>query len=197
MPMKLAKRRSGFTLIELLIAVSIISIISAIGFATYSTAQVFARDTKRKTDLHSISAALQLYYRDNKRYPYSEWFNSTRTPSPWIAELNQNYINVLPTDPKNTGCNNNTFDLYNVNCYTYEYYSGVWNSLNNPNPPYGTNQGFILVTRLENKQDPDSGKSAPTGSGSIVCWPSGEGGQCPTRITTGWSADTYVIGNNN
>lgn len=49
----------GFTLIELLIAITIVAILSAIGFVTYSGVQKSARDTIRQTQIIAIAAALE------------------------------------------------------------------------------------------------------------------------------------------
>src|SRR5688500_17088558 len=81
----------GFTLMEILIAISIIAILSTIGFSVYTQGQKLARDTRRKADLRNIQNALNLYHQDNKRYPnlgnnwnYSTsggfWINDTSTP---------------------------------------------------------------------------------------------------------------------
>lgn len=63
--------KKGFTLIELLITISIIGILAALGFASYSSAQVKARDSQRKSDAAQVQRALELYKSDIKTYPIS------------------------------------------------------------------------------------------------------------------------------
>lgn len=61
--------KNGFTMIELLIVIVIMGILSAIGLGTFTSSQLKARDSKRKTDLRSISDALEVYYNDFGSYP--------------------------------------------------------------------------------------------------------------------------------
>ncbi len=49
----------GFTLLELLIAVSILAVLSVIGFAVFNSAQKNSRDARRKADVEAISKALE------------------------------------------------------------------------------------------------------------------------------------------
>lgn len=51
----------GFTLLELLVVISIIGILMAIGLASFSNAQVKARDTKRVTDMKSFQNVYEQY----------------------------------------------------------------------------------------------------------------------------------------
>lgn len=52
------RRNTGFTLIELLIVITIISIMSAIGFTSYNTFVKNSRDAKRLSDLRFIQLRL-------------------------------------------------------------------------------------------------------------------------------------------
>lgn len=55
-----AKRETGgFTLIELLVVITIIVILSMVGFALFESSQSAARDGKRRADIDAISAALE------------------------------------------------------------------------------------------------------------------------------------------
>lgn len=149
--------KNGFTLVELLIAIMILSIISSVGFVSYSQTQVVARDAKRKQDLRSIQTALELYYQKNKRYPCdSSWQKSTSNGF-WIKDtgfcepqdpFDENFINFLPKDPKKDG------DPLLPNQTGYAYHmgaiSGPCSKDDNPN------QYYILLAGLENKNDKDS-----------------------------------------
>ncbi len=63
------KTTKGFTIIELIIVISIIALLSVIGISTYGAVQVDARNTKRKSDLKEIRAALELYRTEVGTYP--------------------------------------------------------------------------------------------------------------------------------
>jgi prepilin-type N-terminal cleavage/methylation domain-containing protein len=65
------RKQIGFTLIELLIVVAIISILIAIGLASYSRVQKSARDSQRKSDLRNVAGALEQFYSDWNVYPRS------------------------------------------------------------------------------------------------------------------------------
>src|SRR5258708_2594292 len=79
----------GFTLIELMVAITIMVIVSSIGYVTYHNAQVAARDGKRKIDLREIQPALELYYQRIGTFP--------ATGS--LGNLVPDYASSLPTDP--------------------------------------------------------------------------------------------------
>lgn len=66
-------KNKGFTLLELLVVIGIIGILVAIGTVSYSSAQMKSRDSRRRTDIESISKALEQYYADNNGvYPTGE-----------------------------------------------------------------------------------------------------------------------------
>lgn len=91
---------------ELLISISIIAILIAIGVASYATINKQSRDTKRKSDVEQIRAALEMYRADNGYYPAAG-------SGSWVVASNENdaaagltpylvptYIPVIPRDPK-------------------------------------------------------------------------------------------------
>lgn len=63
------KKRNAFTLIELLIVVAIIAILAAIAVPNFLEAQVRAKVSRAKSDLRSISTAVESYATDWNRYP--------------------------------------------------------------------------------------------------------------------------------
>ena len=56
--------RQGFTLIELLIVIGIMAILTSISVSQFQTAKKKANDVARKSDLNSVSKALQMYFAD-------------------------------------------------------------------------------------------------------------------------------------
>lgn len=98
----------GFTLIELLIVISIIAILVAAATASWTQAQVKARDGKRKADVKSIQTALELYYSENQTYPESNRDGQIMcgiTAFLWGDRFicdSKTYMSQLPADPKGT-----------------------------------------------------------------------------------------------
>lgn len=62
-------KNKGFTLIEILTVVAIILILSGLGFFSYRSAQIKARDSKRISDLREIQKLLENCYEVNNSYP--------------------------------------------------------------------------------------------------------------------------------
>lgn len=59
------KTKKGFTLLELLVVIAIIAVLISMATVSYSSAQRKSRDSRRKSDLKSVQAALEQYYADN------------------------------------------------------------------------------------------------------------------------------------
>lgn len=205
---KIMSARKGFTLVELLVAISIVTIIAAIGYVTYTNAQVAARDARRKQDLRSIKLALELYYQQNKHYPCAntnnDWKKSTiayndawitdstdpgdplcGTPSP--AAMDNKYISPMPDDPLSNGGQPTIAGQYG-----YAYWAGN-NSGRAGGPTFGTlancknGQVYILITQLENPADPDRTEVAP----ATLC-----NGQKANQTTPSYSNTSFVLTNN-
>lgn len=141
MPMK-----KGFTLIELLVVIALIGILSAVAFASYTTAQTKARDADRKSDLDALFKALELMKSDVSAgtYPTCDTGTScTLSATSTAPDITASYIKTVPTDPK-TGT-----ALYN---YTYTPGTGTTPSftvsacLENSNEAVGGNVTAVLVT---------------------------------------------------
>lgn len=93
----------GFTMIELLVAATILSILASIGLVSFNSANIRARDGKRKADLEQARAALELYRSDIGYYPksYSQSNDSWNTVISIIGAAG--YLNsTTMVDPKNT-----------------------------------------------------------------------------------------------
>lgn len=155
----------GFTLLELLVVIAIIGILTAIGLATFTAAQIRARDAQRKSDLKTIASVLERYRAKNGTYPDSSsggcmadgenWFCSNSGDNPWILDLDSTYIKTLPKDPKNTAgtpCNTTGTEA----AYTYAYKSSQLSGTPKASRKY------TLTARLENANDKDiQGSSYP------------------------------------
>lgn len=100
------RKAKGFTLIELLVVITILSVISSIGYFGLQNAQDKSRDARRKSDLKATKTALTSYYQDHDAYPPPSTggeiqYTSDQT-TPWIPGLTPNYIKELPKEPKQT-----------------------------------------------------------------------------------------------
>lgn len=109
----------GFTLIELLITISIIALLSAIGFVVYRSVLEQGRDAKRQADLKAMQSALEQYRADVGNYPPSLTFGgSLSRPSGGTP-----YMNIIPTDPTGSPQYN-----YTVSSSSYCLYANLENS---------------------------------------------------------------------
>jgi type II secretion system protein G len=165
--LKTRRCSKGFTLLELLVVLAIIGILTAIGVAAFSAAQLRARDAQRKSDLKTIASALERYRSKNGTYPDSslafecgttEWYCSNSGNLWWIPDLapagGTTYIKVLPKDPKNTaGTPCNTAGTGTA--YTYAYKSSQLAGTPDASRKY------ILTAHLENTNDKDESATYP------------------------------------
>jgi len=155
---------NGFTLIELLVVIGILAVISAGVMAALNPIEQIQKtnDAKRKSDLAQVQRALEAFYQDNGRYPFSTdpsepslCGNSNPCPNYRIVSLDadnpvkdwgqswQPYMVILPKDsnPNNS----------------YVYYS----------PPDTDGQTYYLYASLDREgQDPQ------------VCYPGGGNLKC-------------------
>jgi type II secretion system protein G len=139
---------NGFTLIELLVVIGIIGVLTgAVIIALNPGARIAqSRDGVRKSDLHQIQSALELYRSDKGRYPdpttgefpaCGHQFDDNPTP-PTLPVI---YMRTVPCDSRN------------VAPYVYKY------ALDD--------NGYDLTACLETITDPQRDSSNnPTGSSS-------------------------------
>lgn len=130
--------RRGFTLIELLVTISIIAVLSAIGFATYQGIQSKARDGVRKNDLAKLATALELYLQKEGKYPLPQTGaeSCSRDTTSFYSVITPYISGDVPTDPKDK----------NQYCYISAN-SGV---------------SFRLFAKLENSTDSNISCNPPT-----------------------------------
>lgn len=78
--------RKGFTLVELLVVISIIGILIAVVFGSFSQSQAQARDNARMTDLKNLQLAIERFRADTGSFPVN---------LPALAPV---YVSSIPDD---------------------------------------------------------------------------------------------------
>jgi prepilin-type N-terminal cleavage/methylation domain-containing protein len=63
--LKLSELKQGFTVIELLVVIVVIGVLASITIIVNNGAQADARDTQRRSDVHRIADALEIYFSDH------------------------------------------------------------------------------------------------------------------------------------
>ena len=153
--------KKGFTLIELLVVIAIIGILTAVVTTNLVSARARARDSRRKSDLQSISQSLRLYYSDHQGFPAAVGgvIQGCSPSCPWgsaFKSATTTYMGYLPFDPSNTATNQ----------VTYSYYSSA------------NGNSYTLVTQLENLSDTDISDSqlrcANSLNGHVIAEPTKE-----------------------
>ncbi len=118
------RKKAGFTLMELLLAIAILGFLITVTVYSVNLGRQKGRDSQRLADLSSIVKALELYLQANGHYPPSScgydcegWLVSYNTAQ-WdtLATALDPFIDKLPVDPVNSGCN-----PWVEGCYSYAY----------------------------------------------------------------------------
>jgi len=86
----------AFTLVELLVVIAIIGILSTLSVVAFNSARSKARDSRRLSDIHNLSLALEMYYNDFGAYP------SAPTSTGIIGGLCLSDLGITPTCGLNT-----------------------------------------------------------------------------------------------
>jgi len=99
---------SAFTLVELLVVIAIIGILSTLSTVALNSARSKARDSRRLSDIHNISLALEMYYSDFGAYPVFPTANAGIIGGLCLSDLGISstcgttlYLQKIPDDPKN------------------------------------------------------------------------------------------------
>lgn len=130
--------KKGFTLIELLVVVSIIGLLVSVIMVSVNSARKKGRDAQRRSDVHQLVIALELYYDTYGVYPTAtgatapsaSWANSAdgswatlaTALSPFLPSLAKDPLQT--TDPSiwaNTGFSYSYFRCSNNNSYAFVY----------------------------------------------------------------------------
>lgn len=147
-PLSLRSRTSlekgGFTLVELLVVITIVSILTVISLGSYTSAQIKAKDSQRKSDLKSISESLMLYYNDMGSFPSLFIFGNSDVG--FTGKNGLVYMRQTPIDPRN------------MNEYVYIY--KVTPDL----------KAFNLFANLENKKDSQCETTPYVVDGTNYCY---------------------------
>lgn len=104
-----SKYLKAFTLIELLVVVGIIATLSAVIMVGYTQSKQKSRNSRRASDISSVTNALQLYYDDKNSVPVNVnggagcTLGETYTGQVCLGELvSNNYMAALPEDPSSS-----------------------------------------------------------------------------------------------
>jgi general secretion pathway protein G len=100
-------RAPGFTLIELMVVILIIGVLAALIVPKVMSRPDEARVTAAKSDIATITQALNLYKLDNQRYPTTEQGLLALAKKPAIAPVplnwkSEGYLDRVPKDPWGT-----------------------------------------------------------------------------------------------
>jgi len=82
------------------VVISIIGLLASVVLTSLNTARVKARDAKRKSDIHQIKLAIELYYDSNNGYPPVSCGNDCQASMGNLQDtISPVYISAAPHDP--------------------------------------------------------------------------------------------------
>lgn len=92
------KSQTGFTLVELLIVIVVIAILAAITLVSYNSIQDRARDTKRISDITTLTKAMTIWTIDTGKLPTETGGGNVLNGQGWVyATLGSNYSENIET----------------------------------------------------------------------------------------------------
>jgi general secretion pathway protein G len=105
--MKSISGSKGFTLIELMVVILIIGVLAALIVPKVMSRPDEARITAAKSDIATISQALNLYKLDNGQYPTTEQGLQALVKKPTVSPIpinwkSEGYLDRVPKDPWGT-----------------------------------------------------------------------------------------------
>lgn len=115
---------TGFTLIEILVVITIIGLVATVSTVSYVTAVRNGRDTRRKTDLSQVQAAMELYRSSNSVYPLEGvgtglvQFDCNVNNGPLTDSSGRTYLSRTPEDPR-CGAAGYTYDIFGTTTSDY------------------------------------------------------------------------------
>lgn len=148
----------GFTLVELMVVITIITILAALGIATFIGVQRRARDSRRSADISAVRTALEMYFADQAYYPGSngvwrysdniDWILTTLSqvrfsPNSGSGSGSGVYMDKVPQDPRQTGdwCTKYRYYRAASSAYYLEYNVEQRDDANSPGRYQGTGCG--------------------------------------------------------
>jgi prepilin-type N-terminal cleavage/methylation domain-containing protein len=135
----------GFTLVELMVVAAIISVLSAVLFASFDEGRKQSRDKIRRAELKELQLAIELYKAQNGLYPErgcgvtnnNIWTGpGPQTPTlavecpEYIVGLAPSYVASLPLDPNQEQDSNKGY-LYLTNSARTSYKLMAYKSVEN------------------------------------------------------------------
>ena len=105
--MKSISGSKGFTIIELMVVILIIGVLAALIVPKVMSRPDEARITAAKSDIATISQALNLYKLDNGQYPTTEQGLQALVKKPTVSPIpinwkSEGYLDRVPKDPWGT-----------------------------------------------------------------------------------------------
>lgn len=90
--------KKSFTLIEILVVATIIALLTTVASVVYSQFTKQSRDARRKADLESIRAAVEIYRSNENTYPTTLTFGGDLCDPNGCSVAT--YMSSIPNDPK-------------------------------------------------------------------------------------------------
>src|SRR3990167_4119134 len=165
------QRSKGFTLIELLISIVIIGLLASMVVISMGAARKSARDSRRKSDLHLVAVTAEQYRLIKKAFPpdSSGYYagddddkgNYANEVNFMQALVDERLLSRVSNDPQFDEFTSSTpaVRFYHSYSYrtTYDAQTACFGSRIPSSSPDG--EGFMLLSWLENTQDPDGPKA--------------------------------------